>query len=73
MGYSLRNERWRYTEWIQSGTKKVVARELYDHRDTQLPQRNLADEAEQAELVAQLSKQLDAAQRVEGSKVYKKK
>jgi iduronate 2-sulfatase len=73
MGYSLRDERWRYTEWIQAGTKKIVARELYDHRDTQLPQRNLADNPEQAELVTRLSKQLNAAQKIEASKVYKKK
>ena len=73
MGYSLRTERWRYTEWIQSGTKRIVARELYDHRETQLPQRNFADDAEQAEWVLQLSKQLDAARKVEASNVYKKK
>lgn len=73
MGYSLRNERWRYTEWIQAGTKKVVARELYDHRDTQLPQRNLVADAEQAQRVSELSKQLGAAERVGKSKVYRKK
>jgi iduronate 2-sulfatase len=63
MGYSLRNERWRYTEWFNSQKKKVVARELYDHQTSSLANQNLAGESEHAELIAKLSKQLDAAGR----------
>ncbi len=33
MGYSLRSNRFRYTEWRAAKTDKLVARELYDHRD----------------------------------------
>merc|ERR1711879_1084199 len=40
MGYSVRTDVWRYTEWVAwNGTTlkpiwdQVVARELYDHRD----------------------------------------
>jgi iduronate 2-sulfatase len=47
MGYSLRNDRWRHTEWIQAGTKRVVAREFYDHQDTNTPSQNLANESDQ--------------------------
>ncbi|MBK1825470.1 sulfatase [Haloferula rosea] len=72
MGYSLRDGRWRYTEWIQSGTKKVVFRELYDHHESPVPAVNLADDPERAELVTRLSEQLDAARRVGDSKVYQK-
>jgi len=31
MGYSIRAERFRYTEWREFETGKVMARELYDH------------------------------------------
>ncbi len=72
MGYSLRNDRWRYTEWIQAGTKRVVARELYDQIDSSTPLRNLADEPDQADLVSKLSKQLNAAQRIETTRVKMK-
>jgi iduronate 2-sulfatase len=32
MGYSVRTDRYRYTEWRNYQTGKVLARELYDHR-----------------------------------------
>lgn len=64
MGYSLRNERYRYTEWINTKSGKVVARELFDHKDSQIANRNLADDAQHSDLVARLSKQLDAAGRI---------
>lgn len=31
MGYSLRTDRWRYTEWRDYRTGELLARELYDH------------------------------------------
>ena len=31
MGYSLRTDRYRYTEWVAKGTGSVQAREIYDH------------------------------------------
>ena len=63
MGYSLRNERWRYTEWFNSKSKKVVARELYDHETSSLANQNLASDPKHADLIAGLSKQLDVAER----------
>jgi iduronate 2-sulfatase len=69
MGYSMRTDRWRYNEWIKAGTKEVVSRELYDHSVSPTPMKNLVDEAEHAELVAGLSKQLDAARRIGETKV----
>ncbi|MFG0254577.1 MAG: sulfatase [Rhodopirellula sp. JB053] len=73
MGYSMRNERYRYTEWIQAGTKRVVAQELYDHQKTRTPLRNLAGSPEHQELVERLSEQLDAARRIETTKVSMKR
>ncbi|MBL6838004.1 MAG: sulfatase [Puniceicoccaceae bacterium] len=40
MGYSIRSGHWRYTEWINSKTGKVVDRELYDHKNGPLATRN---------------------------------
>lgn len=71
MGYSLRTHRWRYTEWIQSTTHRVVGRELYDHQKTQSPLRNLAIDPQQADRIEELSTQLNAAQRIATSNIYK--
>ncbi|MDA7917000.1 sulfatase [Akkermansiaceae bacterium] len=73
IGYSMRTERWRYTEWIKASSKEIVYRELFDHAETQLAPRNLADDPERSELIAKLSKQLDSAGRVKRSKVKGKK
>jgi iduronate 2-sulfatase len=32
MGYSIRTDRYRYTQWIETHSGNVVARELYDHK-----------------------------------------
>lgn len=39
MGYSMRTQRFRYTEWKDRKTGKVMARELYDHEKD--PQENV--------------------------------
>ncbi|MGI9243029.1 MAG: sulfatase [Verrucomicrobiales bacterium] len=53
-GYSIRTERWRYTEWLEG----AAGRELYDHRRDAGEVTNLADLPEHAELVAELSARL---------------
>jgi iduronate 2-sulfatase len=58
MGYSMRTDRYRYTEWIRAG-EEVVARELYDHQEDPGENVNIADAAENAETVQQLSQWLD--------------
>ena len=63
MGYSIRTDRFRYTEWQEnwkSGQPNVIARELYDHEADPRETVNLADEAQHAETVKQLSQQLKA-------------
>ena len=63
MGYTLRNDRWRYTEWVDLRNGTVTARELYDQSGSLLPMRNLAAEPENAELVAKLAEQLKPFQK----------
>lgn len=53
-GYSLRNQRYRYTEWLEG----KAGRELYDHAHDPEEINNLAEQAEHASLVSSLSKQL---------------
>lgn len=59
MGYSMRAGRWRYTEWIERDSGKVVARELYDHSAGPLASANLAELPEHAATVRELSAVLD--------------
>jgi len=39
MGYTMRTERYRYTEWLDIQSEEVKARELYDHQND--PQENV--------------------------------
>jgi arylsulfatase A-like enzyme len=59
MGYSMRTERYRYTEW-QDKDGQAVARELYDHAADPEENANLANRAENKELVNSLHDQLKA-------------
>jgi arylsulfatase A-like enzyme len=42
MGYSVRTERYRYTEWVAKGKAEVAAAELYDYETDPLEKVNLA-------------------------------
>ena len=58
MGYSLRTDRWRYTEWIENG--EAIAHELYDHQNDDAEEvQSIA--ARNQKLVSQLSDQLRTA------------
>ncbi len=54
-GYSLRTDRYRYTEWGEAGKG---GNELYDHHSDPAEMKNLAGDASQAAIVKQLSQQL---------------
>ncbi len=58
MGYSMRTDRYRYTEWVKRDTGEVVATELYDYEKDPLGNVNIAGASENKALVAKLSKQL---------------
>ena len=56
MGYSMRTDRYRYTEWkAERGAGEVVATELYDHEADPAENVNTAGHEENAALVTQLS------------------
>ncbi|MBG7629133.1 MAG: sulfatase [Bacteroidetes bacterium] len=66
MGYSLRTERYRYTEWHDEGYRSyksyeestIVARELYDYEVDPLETKNLVNDANYASIVNQLKAKL---------------
>lgn len=59
MGYSMRTDRYRFTEWLVPGTG-FRAYELYDHRVDPDENINLAVSAEHEQVVDELKKQLKA-------------
>ena len=54
-GFTLRTPRWRYTQWDRT----AEGRELYDHDNDPLEQKNLAADPAQAGRIAELSKKLN--------------
>ena len=58
MGYSMRTDRWRYTEWLDKKSREINARELYDQAKGRVVTKNLASDPAHAETVAALSKKL---------------
>jgi len=69
MGYSVRTERWRYTEW--DGGK--AGAELYDHNQDPHEWHNLATDAKQAGTIAELKSLLPKAATDETPPKAKKK
>lgn len=67
MGYTMRTDRYRYTEWILSESKEVYARELYDHRNDPGENVSLATQEEYASLVNQLSQFLREQMRIKAA------
>ncbi|OGV62151.1 MAG: iduronate sulfatase [Lentisphaerae bacterium RIFOXYB12_FULL_65_16] len=59
MGYSMRTDRYRYTEWMRAWEKQPAAVELYDYQTDPLGNVNLAVKPEQADLVRKLSAMMD--------------
>jgi iduronate 2-sulfatase len=59
MGYSLRNDRYRYTEWRDWKTGQPTATELYDHESDPAETVNLATHADQQSTIAELAGRLE--------------
>jgi hypothetical protein len=63
MGYTMRTERFRYTEWQNRKTGAVLALELYDHNRDPQENENAADQPEYRSDVERLSRMLKAGWR----------
>jgi len=61
MGYSVRDERFRYTEWRKRDTKEVIARGIYDYKED--PQES-ANRATRPELQSQIKTMSDHIDRL---------
>ena len=58
MGYSMRTERYRFTQWVvRDRPSEVVAVELYDHQADPQENENVAADPSHQELVRELSEQ----------------
>ena len=55
MGYSVRTDRYRYTEWRRLGSTEITAQELYDHETDPDENVNVAGAAENRAVVEQHS------------------
>ena len=58
MGYSLRTQRYRYSEWVRFRTGASLARELYDHQTDSAEIQNSADDSAYTEVIDDLSELL---------------
>lgn len=70
MGYSMRTERYRFTQWVDAGDHtKVQAVELYDHQTDPQENTNIAEKPENASLVEKLKTQSAAGWRGENARM----
>ena len=60
MGYSMRTERYRYTEWQDFHSGDMLERELYDHAEGYAEIDNVAADARYARMLDDLSARLRA-------------
>ena len=63
MGYTMRTEFYRYTEWKERKSGKIRARELYDHRTDPDENVNVVNKSEYAETVRRLANMMKAGWR----------
>ena len=58
MGYAMRTDRYRFVEWRNRRTRKVVAMELYDHQNDPDENMNIATNPAHESLLKNLSRQM---------------
>ena len=59
LGYSIKTDRYRYTEWIRQKDQEVVERDLFDHKTDPGENNDIAKNPESIGIMNQLSKILD--------------
>lgn len=59
MGYTVRTHRYRYVQWQDWESKKIVARELYDHDSDPHEARNVAAQAKHSDAIPELAGMLE--------------
>ena len=57
-GYSFRNKRYRYIEWINKKTKEIVSKELYDYEKDPLETVDLSKNPEYKDIMNDMAKKL---------------
>jgi iduronate 2-sulfatase len=67
MGYTIRTDSYRYTEWQDRQSGEVKDRELYDHRTSHKESANVAKQDSQAGTIDALSEQLAAGWRAQAA------
>ncbi|MDE0826794.1 MAG: sulfatase [Akkermansiaceae bacterium] len=58
MGYSVKDGRFNYVEWLKLSSGELLARELYDHSNDPDETINVVDDKANAAIVAELAKKL---------------
>ena len=56
IGYSVRNERYRYIEWVHAKTKKVIGRDLFDYEKDPYETKNQAMNPEYTQVLEDMTK-----------------
>jgi iduronate 2-sulfatase len=59
MGYTIKTDRYRYTEWIKTSTDELMARDLFDHQSDPDENVNIAHDPENTDIINKLSSLLD--------------
>ena len=54
MGYSIRDDRYRFTQWINFASGKIIAEEFYDYTVAQTENKNLIDDSKYAKPISRL-------------------
>jgi len=55
MGYTIKTDRYRYTEWIKQSTGELMARDLFDHQTDPDENNGIAANPENEQIVKELS------------------
>ncbi len=58
-GYSIKTDRYRYTEWIRNKTGDILARELYDHNIDPDENENVANDMNYKDIIKKMNEKLD--------------